>query len=204
VYGDFEFVGPVTFVGPCLDERPKGGEFDWGLINNPDWPTIYVSIGTVLDEIHHTIFTKVVEAFADSELNVIANTAPDLLNHWPENFVVQKLCPQIDILEKVDAVISHCGFNTMNEALYFDKPIVGIPLAWDQSSNADLLVSHGCGVKLRHRRLNGARLRDAVFEVLNQPLYVDKARILGQSLRSLGGSEVAADMIEQRLLGSAQ
>jgi len=196
LYGDFNFAGPMTFVGPTIEMRPENMSFDWSRLANPDWPVVYVSIGTVLDNIHRSIFTKIVSAFEGAQLNIIANTDPALLDRWPQNFIVQKMCPQVEILKNTDVVVSHCGFNTVNEALYFDKPIIGIPLAWDQFSNADMLVQHGCGLKLRHKRMNGAKLLAAVCQVIDEPRFSDSAQKLGASLRELGGTHSAASAIE--------
>ncbi len=195
-YGDFIFEGPITFVGATVESRPEAHDFDWSTIKNPHWPTVYVSIGTVLDDIRSTIFNKIIAALHDAPINVIANTDPALFESWPQNFIVQELCPQIEILEKVDLVITHGGFNTINEALYFDKPLIVLPLAWDQSPNADLVVQNGCGLKFKYRRLAASELKDAVFQLIDFPIFKENAIRLGVSTRALGGTKKAADLIE--------
>jgi MGT family glycosyltransferase len=198
-YGDFEFEAPMAFVGASVTGRPEPASFDWTSLPEPNWPCIYVSIGTVLDDIRSSIFSKIIAAFKDSHFNIIANTDPALFEAWPDNFIVQKLCPQLEILERVDLVISHGGFNTVNEALYFNKPILAIPLAWDQSPNSDLLVKNGCGVKFRHRRLKPEVLRAAAENAMTDEVLLSNVQRISDSLRRLGGSVRAADLIEQAL-----
>jgi MGT family glycosyltransferase len=164
---------------------------------NTEWPTIYVSIGTVLDDIRTTIFGKIIAALGDQPINVIANTSPAIFEQWPSNFVVQSVCPQLDIIKNVDLVITHGGFNTINESLFFNKPLIVLPLAWDQSPNANLVVQNGCGLKFRYKRLVANDFAAAVFEALSSSELKANAARLGESLRSLGGTHRAASLIEK-------
>lgn len=196
-YKDFVFEAPIEYVGSSVEGRPEPNKFDWSQVKNPDWPILYVSIGTLLDDIRSVIFKRIIDAFDGQPLTIIANTDPLLFDHWPENFIVQKVCPQVEVLSKVDLVVTHAGFNTVNEALFFDLPMIALPLAWDQGVNADLIEIHGCGKKFKYRRMSPLMLREAVFEILQQPHYRESAARLGQSLRDKGGTKRAADLIEK-------
>ncbi len=48
------------------------------------------------------------------------------------NMVGEQMLPQTKIIPLVDAVISHGGDNTTTEALHFGKPLIVLPLFWDQ------------------------------------------------------------------------
>lgn len=199
-YGDFQFDAPIEFVGATVDGRPEPEKFDWSRIPGNKNPVVYVSVGTVLDDIRESIFLKVIDAFKDAPFTIIANTDPALFPTWPINFVVEKFCPQLEVISRSDLVITHGGFNTLNEALYFDKPMIALPLAWDQFGNAELIVKNNCGVKLKYRRLRPSDLLAATEEVLKNPIYTQNAKRLGESLRALGGTKKAADLIENLFL----
>ena len=56
--------------------------------------------------------------------------------------------PQTSILPHMDAVITHGGNNTVTESLYFGKPMVLLPVFWDQYDNAQRMQEQGFGIRL--------------------------------------------------------
>ena len=64
------------------------------------------------------------------------------------NMVGEEFLPQTSILPQVDAVITHGGNNTVTESLYFGKPMVLLPVFWDQYDNAQRMHETGFGIRL--------------------------------------------------------
>ena len=73
-----------------------------------------------------------------------------------------ELVPQPALLPLVDAVITHGGNNTVTECLHFGKPMVLLPLFWDQYDNAQRMDELGLGVRLRTFEFEDAELGEAI------------------------------------------
>lgn len=194
VFGD-AFPGNYHFIGPALAGRPGTSAQPW-VKADASRPAIYVSTGSLLKDVKRQFYAKVIDAFADLPINILVTADPDLFEKWPANFTVKSFWPQLQVLKAVDVVVTPCGFNTMNEALYFAKPILAIPLANDQFGNAQLVEHLGCGLRLRYRRLAAAQLKESVLALLQDDRFRHAAEKISAALRSSGGSQRGADLLE--------
>jgi UDP:flavonoid glycosyltransferase YjiC (YdhE family) len=113
-----------------------------------------------------------------------------------DNMVGAEFLPQTQILPQVDVVVTHGGNNTVTECFWAGKPMVLLPLFWDQYDNAQRVHETGFGVRLdtyghAPEELTGAIERLAGDERLGSHLAAASER-----LRSRPGTERAADLIE--------
>ncbi|MDX1416833.1 MAG: glycosyltransferase [Candidatus Promineifilaceae bacterium] len=179
------------FVGPMIESR--GEVADFPLQQFEGGPLVYVSLGTMAHDLD--VYKIFPEAFDGAPYHVVisAGGKPFALQDLPENFSFYEFVPQLDLLTKVDVFVTHGGWNSVNEALYNNVPMVVCPQGKDQFINAQVLEQLGVGKALYEP--TPARVRAAVDELLADRAYRLKAEEVGATLRKAGGSSSAADEI---------
>ena len=124
---------------------------------------------------------------------------PASLGKLRSNPLVVRYAPQLEIVKRAAAVITHAGLNTTLESLAEGVPLVCLPLGNDQPGVAARVAAHGAGIVISRRRLTAQRLRSAIVAVLQQEKYRAAACRLGIAIRRIDGLEQAADIIETAL-----
>jgi MGT family glycosyltransferase len=149
------------------------------------------------------VFRLIAEACKDLGHQLVISLGgrfdPDMFADLPDNPLVVRYAPQLDLLKVAEIVITHGGPNTVFEALLEGKPMVAIPLAHDQPAIAARLARSGIAEVLPVMRLSAKRARKAVIAVLYDPSYREAAVKIQTTLQSLHGLERAVDVIEGAL-----
>jgi UDP:flavonoid glycosyltransferase YjiC (YdhE family) len=112
------------------------------------------------------------------------------------NMVGAELLPQPAILPHVDLVVTHGGNNTVTECFHFGKPMVLLPLFWDQYDNAQRMDELGLGIRLAPYEMEGDELRGAIKRLLEDRALAQRLEGIAVRLQSQPGTTVAADAIE--------
>lgn len=185
----------MRFVGP-VKGRPNNTPFDWDRLSRAIGPKVFVSLGTLLVDIRKEFFAKLIAAFANEPLTIVAATDPGIFDVWPENFIVQGYVPQTQLMPHMDAVICHGGFNTVNDAFLNGLPMLITPIAYDHFHTASLIENAGCGIKLRYKRLRISDLRDSMWEVLQNDKYRKGAQHIRDTFIQAGGNDKAVELLE--------
>ncbi|BDX30627.1 glycosyl transferase family 1 [Mycobacterium antarcticum] len=115
----------------------------------------------------------------------------------PNNMIGAQMLPQTKVIPQVDLVISHGGNNTTTEALHFGKPLIVLPLFWDQYENAQRIDELGFGVRLDTYAFADAELTDAVERLLADTDLRARLDDIGTAIRARDGLRVGADVIER-------
>ncbi|WP_018628867.1 glycosyltransferase [Niabella aurantiaca] len=199
-FGTMQLPPHFRFVGPVIQHRKTAAAFDWERFHRTPHPRILVSIGTTFDHAHKRLFfARVVEAFGGMALTVVVVSDPGLFETVPDNFIIQKMVPQLELLPHLQAVVCHGGHNTVCETLSHGLPLVVIPIAYDQSHVAGRVARTGAGLRLNFNRFKAHHLRDAVMEVLQQEQFREAAEQICSSFEAAGGVSAAAGHLEALL-----
>jgi UDP:flavonoid glycosyltransferase YjiC (YdhE family) len=175
-------------------------DFPWDRLDGR--PLIYASLGT-LQNFSDTIFKTIAEActgpYAQLVLSLGGGLDPDRLQALPGDPIVVRYAPQLELLKRASAVITHAGLNTVLESLAEGVPLVAIPLGNDQPGVAARVAARGAGTVITPSRLNATRLRAALQSVLQQQSYRTAANAIKDAMQVIDGRVQAADIIDDTL-----
>ncbi len=189
-----------VFIGPSITKRVQTHDFP--LEELKDRKVLYISMGTILQGFE-SFFQTCVEAFRNFEGKVIFSVgmATDLakLQHLPENFIVRRYLPQLEVLKHTDAFITHGGMNSTSEALYYEVPLVVIPQTSDQPMVANRLEELQAGFRIDPHEVSIEKLQESVQQILSNPAYRENAKKLSNSFKKSGGAKEALTAIDEYL-----
>jgi MGT family glycosyltransferase len=163
---------------------------------DPDAALVYLSLGS-LGSADVDLMRRLVEMLSATPHRYIVSTGPshDELD-LPANMVGAEFLPQTQILPLVDVVITHGGNNTTTEALHFGKPMVVLPLFWDQYDNAQRLHETGLGVRLDTYTCSAEELSEAIDGLLRDEALSARLEDLSRRTRARDGVRRAAGLIQ--------
>jgi MGT family glycosyltransferase len=166
-------------------------------LRSRDGGLVYLSLGS-LGSADVELMKRLVSVLADTPNRYIVSKGPraDELD-LPGNMWGDGRLPQTSIIPWCDLVITHGGNNTTTEAFHFGKPMVVLPLFWDQYDNAQRVDELGFGVRLRTYDFEDDELRVAVSKLLADDDLRTRMAREGELIRAQDGKRMAADLIEE-------
>jgi len=185
------FSDRYVFVGPSMRPvvRPMA---------KPGRPLVYISLGTVVNR-RPGFYRSCRDAFRDGAYQVIlsAGEQTDIaaLGPLPAGAEVYAHVDQMAVLQAADVFVTHCGMNSVNEALYNGVPLVLFPQTPEQRGVANRTAQLGAGAFLEDA--SSAGIRRAVDAVYRTPAFRSAAREIAAGFHSCGGSDAAAQAIER-------
>jgi len=206
--GDLAVPPNVYLVGPSTPLGPRGDEpaFPWDRLCQ-DRPIVYAAFGSV-----HTkegladIITPLQEAAGRLGAQLVVSSealsAQDSVPAGTDDCLVVPYAPQRQLLERVDAFLTHGGANSVMEALFAGTPLLIVPLSNDQPWQAHLVTQRGVGIHLERRALDVESCKDALARLLpRQSEFRHNLAQVRASYRQHNGAEEAARIL-LRLAGA--
>ncbi|GIH68763.1 glycosyltransferase [Sphaerimonospora thailandensis] len=181
-----------------VDSSVRETEEEFTLPDIPgDGSLIYFSLGS-LGSADLELMRRVISVLGRTPHRYIVSKGPlheeiELApNMWGAEFV-----PQTKIIPMVDLVITHGGNNTTTEALHFGKPMIVLPIFWDQYDNAQRIDETGLGVRLDTYGFADEELTGAIDRLLADTELRARLAAAGEEIRGRDGLRAAADVIEK-------
>jgi zeaxanthin glucosyltransferase len=188
-----DLLPPHAFLGSAVHDEPADPEVDAWLAAS-DEPFAYVSFGSFLS-VRSDVVARVVEALRLVGVRAaIASGSADRgdLGDIPETWLVREFLPQVRLLSRAAAAVTHGGNNSVTEATTFGVPVVVLPFSTDQFAGAAALETAGTGVALAPNDASVDELAGALRRVLDRdPESVRRLDALGETLRQTPGRERA-------------
>ncbi|VVC33706.1 UDP-glucuronosyl/UDP-glucosyltransferase [Cinara cedri] len=148
---------------------------------------VYFSFGSLvnlssLPETKLNIFLRVI---GELKQKVIMKWSPGKSVKLPANLRIGSWLPQMDILAhpNVKLFVTHGGLNSIEEAVYNAKPVVGIPFFADQLSNLKYVEKNGFGKMLPFSNLTAISFRNAIEDILTDPKFEEMAAVRSRMFR---------------------
>nr|WP_225445862.1 macrolide family glycosyltransferase [Paenibacillus arenosi] len=184
------------FPGPSIVPRSDAPDFPLEQLRSKYEQVVYISMGTILNK-DLEFYKLCFEAFKDIPAQFVLSCGQDtdldpIGDCIPHHFIIEPYVPQLEILQRADAFITHAGMNSTSEALYYNVPLVMIPLSSDQPVVAKRVEELGAGIALDKHNLTPELLKSALLKVLNETAYKENAKRIGDSFRDAGGYQAAA------------
>ncbi|MEU4423478.1 macrolide family glycosyltransferase [Actinoplanes sp. NPDC024001] len=188
------------FVGPILGDRSAQGT--WSRPAGAE-KVLLVSLGSAFTK-HPDFYRRAVAAFGSlpgwhTVLQIGSQVDPAELGEVPESVEVHSWVPQLAILEQADAFLTHAGMGGSSEGLYCGVPMIAAPQAADQFANAEQLAALGVGRVVDSATVTADELRKALLQLTSDPAVAARCAEIREELRTNGGADRAADLIEAAL-----
>jgi zeaxanthin glucosyltransferase len=187
-------------TGPFHDGNGRiPADFPWERLTGE--PLIYGSMGTIQNGLVD-IFSAIAATAAQRKgcqlvLSIGPFLDPKQIRPVSGNTVIVQHAPQLELLKRASACITHAGLNTVLEALAQGVPQVAIPVTNDQPGVAARIAEKRTGTVVPLKELTASRLSASLDQVLDDAIYRDNARYFQKVIAEANGLSKAADLVEQ-------
>ena len=162
-----------------------------------DRPLIYFSLGS-LGSADVELMRRVIGCLAATPYRYIVSKGP--LHEeiaLPPNMAGAEFLPQTSVIPLCQLVITHGGNNTVTECLHYGKPMVVLPLFWDQYDNAQRMHELGLGIRLDTYHFADNELHAALDRLLTDAALQRRLAAAAATIQGHDGLRTAAGLIEQ-------
>ncbi len=192
---------PVASIDLDRSEPP----FDFGLLP-PHKPLIYCALGGQRYRPRDVpgFFARLLRVFAARPawhllLCVGKHVAPASLSQVPANVTLVESAPQLAVLARARAMITHAGLGSVKECILHKVPMLAVPLAVDQPANAARICYHGLGLVADVRQSSEEELTHKLATLLNDEVVRQRVTNMRARFLEVENSDAGVRLIESAL-----
>lgn len=160
----------ARLVGPALPAGPRGDEvpFPWERLDDAR-PLVYVSFGSQISW-QPELFHRTAEAATGLGVQLVLSVGDladtDIADALPGDPIVRRYVPQLAVLERAAAIVTHGGANSFLEAVRSGVPQLVMPICNDQPVQAFYAERAGTGIALDPDRADTSSCREALARLI--------------------------------------
>jgi MGT family glycosyltransferase len=202
---DYDRTAPLDGHWHRLESCVRSSDAAWAIpdeLADGDGALIYLSLGS-LGSGDVPLMERLVESLSRTPHRYVVSRGPQHAEYeLAPNMAGEEFLPQTSVLEKVDLVITHGGNNTVTESIHFGKPMILLPLFWDQHDNAQRVDELGFGTRLPTYGFTDAELHEAIDRLVLDGSLRARLGAISAHLQAKPGTHRAADLIESAAAGA--
>lgn len=117
----------------------------------------------------------------------------------PDGVVAFDYIPFAELFPRAAAIVCHGGIGTTGLAMRSGRPMLVMPVAWDQPDNAERVRRLGLARVIAPHRYQPEPVAAELRRLLGEPSYAMRAREVGEPMRAEHGVEAACHALEDLL-----
>ncbi|HZN92761.1 MAG TPA: nucleotide disphospho-sugar-binding domain-containing protein [Myxococcales bacterium] len=190
------------YVEPSIDLSRREPDFPWERLRQGA-PLIYCSLGSQSGTWARGrlwFFQQVAEAAGHRPHWDVVLAVGGHLDTRPlhaPNVLCVEYGPQIGLLRRATAMITHAGFNSVKECIYFGVPMLVTPFLNDQPGIAARVVHHGLGVRAFPESITAGELLRLLDGLLADPGYRQRMASMSRIFRAAEDEGRSVEVIER-------
>jgi len=191
---------PLAETWHNLESSVRGSDAAWSVpdeIAEGDGALVYLSLGS-LGSADVPLMERLVESLSKTPHRYVVSKGPQHEAYdLAPNMAGAEFLPQVSVLLHVDLVITHGGNNTVTECMHHGKPMVLLPIFWDQHDNAQRVHETGFGERLATYSFTDEEISGAIDRLVADEQLHGRLADVSRRLQADPGNVKAADLIER-------
>jgi len=195
--------GSYLYAGPSVDLERQEPDFPWERLT-PGKPLILVYLGTMgfRTQADTRLFRLLLQVAASRPewqfvLGLGRKLDASAFDGIVPNVIAANRVPQVGLLRRATAMITHGGFNSVKECICLGVPMVVIPLQYDQPGISSRVVHHGLGTRILPAQLSVDTLLAGLDQVVREGRYKQAVSSLSARFQRAEQDQPAAELIER-------
>lgn len=191
-------------VEACIDLDRREPDFPWDKIDQSK-PLIYSALGSVSHafEQTRTLLRSIIDAVAlRPEWQLILSLGhidPTTFGSLPSNILTVSKAPQLQILKRASLMISHGGFNSVKECIFFGVPMVLFPTFGDTPAVTARVLYHGLGIRGNARVVTNHQVGTLIDTVTRESSFKTRVELMREKFIEAENSQLGIQAVESVL-----